>query len=71
MTATVATRTLPRLALTPGEAAEALGVSDDFLREHIAQELHWVRRGRKKLVSVSELQSWLDRHGALVLEDAR
>lgn len=68
---TTATRTVPRLALTPGEAAEALGVSDDFLREHVMHELRWVRRGRKKLVAVTELEAWLDRHGALVLEDAR
>lgn len=66
---TTATRTVPRLALTPGEAAEALGVSDDFLREHIAQELRWIRRGRKKLVSIAELERWLDRHGSLVLEE--
>jgi hypothetical protein len=61
----------PRLALTAMEAPRALGVSHDFFREHIANELRWVRRGRKKLVAVSELERWLGEHAALVLEDGR
>jgi hypothetical protein len=50
------------------EAPEALGVSHDFFREHIAGELRWVRRGRKKLVSVRELERWLDENASRVLE---
>jgi excisionase family DNA binding protein len=60
--------TTPRLALTVTEAAAALGVSDDFFHEHIAPELRWVRRGRRKLVSVRELETWLDRTAVLTLE---
>jgi excisionase family DNA binding protein len=60
---------VPRLALGPMEAAEALGVSWDFFREHVAGELRWVRRGRKKLVSVRELERWLDANAARLLED--
>lgn len=52
-----------RLALTPTEAACALGVSLDFLNEHVAHELRWVHRGRKRLVAVVELQRWLDEQG--------
>jgi hypothetical protein len=59
----------PRLALTAMEAPEALGVSHDFFREHIAGDLRWVRRGRKKLVAVSELQRWLDENSARVFEE--
>lgn len=59
----------PRLALTAMEAPEALGVSHDFFREHIAGELRWVRRGRKKLVSVRELERWLESNSARVLAD--
>jgi excisionase family DNA binding protein len=59
---------LPRLALSPDEAAAALGVSRDYLDKHISPELRWVRRGRRKLVAVSELERWLDRNGALTLE---
>jgi hypothetical protein len=57
-----------RIALTAMEAPEALGVSHDFFREHIAGELRWVRRGRKKLVSVRELERWLDENASRVLE---
>jgi excisionase family DNA binding protein len=58
----------PRLALTVTEAAEALGVSPDHFREHIDRELRWIRRGRKRLVAVRELEAWLDRNAALDLD---
>jgi excisionase family DNA binding protein len=58
---------VPRLALSPDEAVEALGVSRDTLERHIADELRWVRRGRRKLVSVREIEAWLDRNAARVL----
>jgi excisionase family DNA binding protein len=62
-----ATPTVPRLALSPAEAAEALGVSRDFLDEHIAEELRWIRRGRRKLVAIVELERWLAESGARTL----
>jgi hypothetical protein len=58
----------PRLALGPDEAAQAIGVSRDFLDEHIAPELRWVRRGRRKLVSIRELEQWLERSAARTLD---
>ncbi len=60
-----------RLALRPEEAAEALGVSMDYFREHIAHELRTVRRGRIKLYPVTEIQRWLEHEAALALEDHR
>lgn len=54
-----AKRQLPRLALSKTEAAEALGVSVDFLDAHIAHELRCVRRGRRRLYAVAELERWL------------
>lgn len=48
------------LALSPDEAAAALGVSRDYLDEHVAPELRWVRRGRRKFVAIRELERWLD-----------
>ena len=60
----------PRLALRVGEAAESLGVSEDFFARHIAPELRWVRRGAVKLVSRTELERWLDREAARTLEEA-
>lgn len=54
-----ASPTVPRLALSPDEAAAALGVSRDFFDEHIRQELRVIYRGRRRLVSVRELERWL------------
>jgi excisionase family DNA binding protein len=53
--------------LTIAEASEALGISDDSFRRHVAPELRLVRLGRLTLVSVRELERWLEEHGARVL----
>jgi hypothetical protein len=45
---------VPRLALSKTEAADALGVSVDFLEEHVLHELKVVRRGRRRLIPLSE-----------------
>ena len=60
--------TVPRLALTKAEAATALGVSVDFLEAHLLHELRVVRRGRKVLIPVHELERWLQENAALTLE---
>jgi excisionase family DNA binding protein len=54
----------PRLALSPNEAARVLGVSRDYLDEHVIGELRIVRRGRRILIALAELESWLDRSAA-------
>jgi hypothetical protein len=59
-----------RLALSPDEVAAALGVSRDYLDEHVADELRWVRRGRRKFVSVKELEGWLDRSAVRTVPEA-
>ena len=59
---------IPRLALSPAEAAEALGVSRDFFDEHIAPELRITRKGRRKLIAVTELGSWLASSATRTLE---
>lgn len=59
---------VPRVALSVEEACAALGVSWDHWREHIAPEMRIVRRGRRKLVPVSELERWLDDHAERVLD---
>jgi excisionase family DNA binding protein len=51
---------VPRLAVTKQEAAAALGVSVDFFDEHIVHELRIVRRGRRRLIPIRELERWLD-----------
>jgi hypothetical protein len=50
---------IPRLALTPPEAAAAIGVGPDFFAEHVRAELRLVRRGSKTLVPVDELKRWV------------
>lgn len=57
-----------RLALTPNEAAQALGCSRDFFDKHIGPELRWVRRGRLKFVAIAEIEDWLRRSAALTLD---
>ena len=60
---------VPRLALRREEAAEALGVSDDFFDARIRAELRVVRRGKLMLYPTTELQAWLDKNAGLVLEE--
>lgn len=60
-----------RLALTPDQAAEALGVSRDTLERHILGELRVVRRGRRILISVTELQRWLDANSTALFGSRR
>lgn len=60
---------VPRLALSIGEACEALGVSWDFWRVHVEPEVRVVRRGRRKMVPVVELERWLADNAERVLED--
>lgn len=50
---------IPRIALTPAEAAAAIGVGPDFFEENVAPELRVVRRGRKRLVPIIELERWM------------
>jgi hypothetical protein len=61
-------RTGPRLALDVAESCEALGVSWDFWTQHVAPEVRIVRRGRRKLIAVAELERWLDANAHAVLD---
>lgn len=56
----------PRLALSPDEAAAVLGVSRDYLDEHVVGELRVVRRGRRILIALAELERWLDQSATRV-----
>jgi hypothetical protein len=53
------TTSIPRIALTPPEAAAAIGVGPDFFDQNVAPELRLIRRGRKRLVPVTELERWV------------
>ena len=56
------------LAYRAEEAATALGVSDDFFREHVAPQVRRYRHGRLVLFPVPDLEKWLDHNAALPLE---
>ncbi len=58
----------PRLALKRDEAAQALGMSLDSFERHVQPHVRLVRRGKLRLVPVTELQRWLDHNAALVLD---
>lgn len=49
---------IPRIALTPPEAAAALGCGETYFTEYVRPELRVIRRGRKVLIPVAELQRW-------------
>lgn len=53
-------RRIPRLAVTKAEAADSLGVSVDFLEDHVMRELRVVRRGRRLLIPLDEIARWLE-----------
>jgi hypothetical protein len=61
------TKAIPRVALTPPEAAEALGCSAEFFRVHVDPELRWVRRGRKRFVPIAELTAWAEQQAGATL----
>jgi len=68
-TGAASTASVPRLALSKTEAADALGVSIDFLEQHILHELRIVRRGRRRLIPLTELQRWIDSNAHRTLGD--
>lgn len=59
---------VPRLALSVGEACQALGISWDLWHHHVEHEVRVIRLGRRKLIAVAELERWLEEHGERVLE---
>jgi len=50
----------PRIALTREEAAHALGMSLDSFERHVQAEVRLIRRGKLRLVPVSEIQRWAE-----------
>jgi hypothetical protein len=61
----------PSLALAPDEAAAALSVSRDFFDAHILPELRIVRRGRRRIIPVAELERWLREASERTLPETR
>ena len=59
-----------RLALSPDEAAAAIGCSRTFFDEHVMHELRVVRVGRRRFIAVAELNHWLVVRASRALEGA-
>jgi hypothetical protein len=57
--------TVPRHAYSKAEVAQALGVSVDYVEDHIWADLRKVRHGRRAFVPVVELDNWLKREAHL------
>lgn len=57
-----------RLTLSKTEAAAALGLSVRFFEQQVQPELRVVRRGRRRLIPVRELERWIEREAARALE---
>lgn len=60
-------RVVPRVALTPAEAAESLGCSAEFFRAHVDSELRWIRRGRKRFTPITVLERWAEANAETTL----
>lgn len=62
-------RNAPRLALTKAEAADALGMSINSFERHVQPELRLVRRGKLRVIPISEIERWLDSNAALTFRE--
>jgi excisionase family DNA binding protein len=69
VSASSSTRHVPRLALTRGEAAESLGISLTTFKKEVQPQLRIVRRGKCRLIPVSELETWLERNAEKVFTE--
>lgn len=59
----------PRLALRKGEAAAALGLSDESFDRYVVPTVRAVRVGSLRVYPVSALEEWLNQQARLPLED--
>jgi hypothetical protein len=64
------TAPIPRLALSREEAAAAIGMSLDSFERHVQPTLRLCRLGRMRLVSVRELERWLEENAEPTLGGA-
>jgi hypothetical protein len=59
--------TITPIAVGVDQAAAMLDLSRDHFERHIAHELRWIRRGRRKLVLVADLHRWANENAERVL----
>ena len=67
---TVGVPSVARLALTRAQAAESLSMSLDSFERYVQPYIRVVRRGKLRLVPVTEIHRWLDENAEGVLEGA-
>jgi excisionase family DNA binding protein len=53
--------------VTRAEAARALGVSINSFERHVQPELRIVRRGKLRLIPISEIERWLEENAQWTL----
>jgi hypothetical protein len=58
---------VPRLLLTRGEAAAALGMSVNSLERHVQPHVRCVRKGSMRLFPIRELERWVEENAMRVL----
>jgi hypothetical protein len=58
---------LPRLAYTPDEAADVLGVSRSLFYERVLPHLKTVSLGRKRIIPIAELELFLSARASRAL----
>ncbi len=59
---------IPRIALTREEAAQSLGMgSVDSFERYVQPHVRMIRRGRLRLVPVSELERWTEENAERTL----
>ena len=68
MSAPPTVQAVPRVALSRDEAAASLGISVDSFERYVQPELRLIRRGRLRLVPISELRRWAEEHAETVLQ---
>ena len=61
-------RPIPRIALTREEAAASLGVSLTTFKQQVQPDLRIVRRGKVRMIPVTELERWVDANAERVLD---
>jgi hypothetical protein len=62
------TAPIPRIALTRDEAAAAIGMSVDSFERHVQPSLRMCRLGRMRLVSIRELERWVEENAEYTIE---
>ncbi|HWI07309.1 MAG TPA: hypothetical protein VNT54_07300 [Solirubrobacteraceae bacterium] len=55
-------RPVPRIALCPAEAADALGMSVTSFEKYVKPHVRVIRRGSMRLYPVRELERWAEQN---------